>query len=86
MPADDQPALDPSVVKRVADLFSDTTERALVIESLSRCGTERPSETRRVHLAILRLAGCDIGQVERYTEAALVDYRDVLWWGEYEGR
>jgi len=47
VPADDQPALDPSVVKRVADLFSDTTERALVIESLSRCGVRpRPDAVR----------------------------------------
>ncbi|MEJ1355999.1 MAG: hypothetical protein RNU03_01380 [Candidatus Sedimenticola sp. (ex Thyasira tokunagai)] len=34
-------------------------------------------------LAILKLAGSDLKEIEKYTETAKQDYRDVLTWAEY---
>jgi len=44
---------------------------------------EHELEATRVKLAILKLAGADLRQIEKYTEIAKQDYRDVLAWAEY---
>jgi hypothetical protein len=40
-------------------------------------------ERERVQLAVLALSGGDLAALRRYTDAAKVDYRDVLYWAEY---
>jgi hypothetical protein len=42
-------------------------------------------ERERVQLAILKLSAGQIDQLRHYTQAAKTDYRDVLYWAEYNG-
>jgi uncharacterized protein (TIGR02996 family) len=57
-----------------------------VLEILSRWDTkacapgERPA---RMHATILNLAVGNLSRLKKYIAAAAVDFRDVLWWGEY---
>ena len=44
---------------------------------------EHERQASRVKLAILKLAGSDLAEIERYTAIAKWDYRDVLSWAEY---
>ncbi len=39
----------------------------------------------RIQLAVLKLAGGDLGALRSYMQAAKMDYRDVLAWAEYSG-
>jgi hypothetical protein len=41
------------------------------------------NEPERVKLALLALAKGDLVNLEKLVTAALVDYRDVLYWAEY---
>lgn len=41
-------------------------------------------EPARVARCVLWLAG-DHARVGHFLQCALADYRDVLWWGEYDG-
>ena len=40
-------------------------------------------EGERVALAVLKLAGSDLGELRRCVDAARTDYRDILAWAEY---
>jgi hypothetical protein len=60
-----------------------STDPAILAE-LTRYGREpHHQEVDRVRAAILRLAGSDLAKVRQMTDAACLDYRDVLLWAEY---
>lgn len=42
------------------------------------------SDSYRVHLAILKLSHGNDEQLIEFTEKAIVDFRDVLWWAEHD--
>lgn len=42
-------------------------------------------EPQRVVRCVFVLGGADPARVEQYAEAARRDYRDVIWWAEYDG-
>ena len=44
------------------------------------------SDSYRVHLAILKLSQGNYEQLVDFTNKAIIDFRDVLWWAEYEGK
>ena len=73
-------------VLRIVERDYAKDDRKAVLDLLSRYGDQ--SEQRgvdRVHLAILKLADSDLGELARCVEMARADYRDVLSWAEYPG-
>jgi hypothetical protein len=63
--------------------------RRELLDEIARYGREpHHAEQERVHRAILKLGGGDLDRVRQMTDAACLDYRDVLLWAEYlrEGR
>ena len=59
-------------------------DASAVMAVLNEYGREPYERKReRVQRAILMLAAGDVDQLLSYTQAAKVDYRDVLWWAEY---
>ena len=68
----------------LARLFSDDSEREQVMAILDTYGKgSHEKESSRVKLAILKLAGNNRKEVEKYTAIAKQDFRDVLSWAEY---
>lgn len=63
-------------------LFPEAAERAEARRILEEYGDGK-AEAERVRLAILKLAGGDLAELRRVTDAALLDYRDVLGWAEF---
>jgi len=39
----------------------------------------------RVARCVVHLAGGSLAELQRSAAAARLDYRDVIWWAEYEG-
>ena len=69
-----------TVVKKILDkLFPSVDERKQVAEVLGKYGgaSWQPEEDR-VRLAILKLAGRNLDQIQYYTVQACRDYRNVL--------
>ena len=70
--------------RKLQAMFPGAQTREKAEATLATYGLEsHEKEPERVRLAILRLAGDDINQVEKYTNNARQDYRDVLSWAEY---
>ena len=76
------PKLDFIVRKRIESGFP-PEERAEVAELLGRFKGDSYYGRKRVHWAILNLAKGSKERVAALVEAALTDYRDVLYWSEY---
>jgi hypothetical protein len=73
----------------LAALLADFPEqrRELVRAELNRYGErEYHREVERVRRDVLRLAQGNVEEVRRLVDAAVVDYRDVLYWAEYRDR
>jgi hypothetical protein len=58
-------------VPRICDLLQQTIESG-VSDRVVRC--------------ILELAAGDIGRLRHFVEQAVKDYRDVIYWAEYDSR
>lgn len=72
------------LTKTIAEMFPNARVRACVEHELRRYGEQTyHRECGRVRLAILKLAGRDLDKVRECTDAACVDYRDVLAWAEF---
>jgi hypothetical protein len=71
--------LEQRALQRIAKDFP-AAEQALVIELLS--GYSGP-ESGRVTWDILELSKGSLENVRRFTKAAQIDYRDILYWAEY---
>jgi hypothetical protein len=71
----------PQVVSR---LFPDTATREQATRILSSYGRDGfHLEVERVHLGILKLSGADLSAIERWTQLACDDFRDLLIEAEY---
>ena len=66
--------------KALANLFPDASLRAEAEAILSQYSA---NEGLRVKTAILKVAGSNLEEIRRCTEAACLDFRDVLSWAEY---
>jgi len=72
------------LTKTIGDMFPVAHERRRVEQELRRYGeASYHRERERVQLAILKLAGRDLDKVRECTDAACIDYRDVLAWAEF---
>jgi len=70
--------------RKLTSNYPDETLRSDVIHILEKYGRDSSAkEVARVRLAILKLAGTDIEKISEYTQAARMDYRDVLARAEY---
>jgi hypothetical protein len=76
----DEELLEPQVERKLAATWPSQDARATV----ARYGTEPYEyEIERVRLAILKLSEGKLTELQRMTDAAKGDYRDVLMWAEY---
>ena len=65
-------------------LFSDPSAREHASRILSSYGRESfHLEVERVHLGILKLCGADLSAIEKWTQFACNDFRDLLIEAEY---
>ena len=75
---------DQALARKLKSMFESKASINEVNSLLSVYGKEEHErETTRVKLAILKLAGTDLKEIEKYTVIAKQDYRDVLAWAEY---
>jgi hypothetical protein len=82
--ARDDELLEPQVERKLAALWSADQKRANARAALARYGTESyECEIERVRMAILKLSEGVLSELLRMTDAAKLDYRDVLMWAEY---
>jgi hypothetical protein len=69
---------------KLLSVFPDEIDRAKVHEILGAYGLETyEQEPARVRLAILKLGGSEITEIEKWTKCAKEDFRDILAWAEY---
>ncbi len=71
--------LSPKVLARI-DATCAAADRETVAQALA---DYRGAEAERVALDVLTLSRGEVEAVRRYVQAALRDYRDVLYWAEY---
>lgn len=70
--------------KKVRDMFSDEEDRKRVSRILERYGEEsHEREAVRVRLAVLKLSGPNVSEVEKMTNYAKQDFKDIISWAEY---
>lgn len=80
----DNELLEPEVERKLAAMWFSEEERVSARAALSRYGVESyEREIARVRLAIIKLSKGTLGELLLMTEAAKLDYRDVLMWAEY---
>jgi hypothetical protein len=70
----------PADVRRALAAYPEATRGAL--DKLVEAGVP---ELARVARCVMFLAGGDPAELARCVAAALADYRDVIWWAEYDG-
>ena len=77
----DYSSLLPQVLSK---LFPDASMREHAVRILSSYGRKIfHLEVERVHLGILKLSGADLSAIERWTQFACDDFRDLLIEAEY---
>ena len=70
--------------KKLFNSFPDESIRAKVRAILETYGSEKDQqEPNRVRLAILKLAGTEVPEIEKWAGLAKEDFRDILTWAEY---
>ena len=52
--------------------------------TLHRLLSECENESLRVIRCVVHLARADVGRLLHYIDSAAADYRDVIWWAEYD--
>lgn len=70
------------IVRRIASEFA-ADRIAVATEILESCAELK--ESARVQRCVVHLARGDLDKLREYAHAAEVDYRDVIWWAEYDG-
>lgn len=69
---------------KLVKIFPSKTDRAKVCEVLGAYGSEKhEQEPHRVRLAILKLSGTELSEIEKWTKHAKEDFGDILSWAEY---
>jgi len=83
MEAQQQPSarVMPDDIEAETALYGDAPEARTIVEALL-AGAKEPV---RVTRCVLHLAGTDLEKLRQYAETARTDYRDVIWWAEYDG-
>jgi hypothetical protein len=62
-----------------------STDIALILAALDKYGVEsHERERERVQLTIIDLSKGDLALLEHFVNQAKQDYRDVLYWSEYQ--
>ncbi len=74
--------LEPDITRRIDEEFSGSV-RSPVREKLATL--ETVPEFQRVARCVLFLANGAEDKIAYFVTAALTDYRDVIWWAEYDG-
>ena len=76
--------LEPDVERKLSAMWPSAADRATARGELRRYGAESfENEVERVRMAILKLGDGSLAELRRMTDAAKLDYRDVLMWAEY---
>jgi len=75
--------LEPDIAQRIDDEFNGSS-CSFVKETLAKL--ESVPEFQRISRCVLFLAGGDEEKLTHFVTAALADYRDVIWWAEYDGK
>ncbi|MGI9204211.1 MAG: hypothetical protein ACR2Q3_09385 [Woeseiaceae bacterium] len=75
--------LEPDITQEIEKEFNRSL-RSSVQEAL--ISLETVPEFQRVARCVLFLAGGDEGRLAHFVTAAHTDYRDVIWWAEYDGK
>jgi hypothetical protein len=71
----------PDIAQRVRSDFAES-DRPSVVDALEMYKGAEPDRVRR---CILHLASGTLEKVGHFVEAANADYRDVIYWAEYDG-
>ena len=69
---------------KLGSIFVEESDRQRATQMLETYGLDaHEQEPSRVRLAILKLAGSDLAEIEKMTRCAKQDFRDILSWAEY---
>ena len=69
---------------KLESIFPNQNEQERAIDILTSYGVEgHEQEPFRVRLAVLKLTGSDLAEIEKTTKLAKEDFRDILTWAEY---
>lgn len=72
------------VAAKITRYWKKRAERERAVELLAQYGRESyEAECDRVRLAVLKLSGGRLEELEKMVGAAKLDYRDVLAWAEH---
>jgi hypothetical protein len=74
--------LEPDITQRIEKEFSELSSS--VENVLNKLATV--PEFQRVARCVLFLANGDEKKLAHFVTVALTDYRDVIWWAEYDGK
>ena len=73
-----------ALVRKINSMFDSEALASEAMSILNAYGKEEyEREVPRVKLAILKLAGSDLKEIDKFTGVAKMDCRDVLAWAEY---
>lgn len=72
------------IVSWIETRFPDSEKALRLIEPILELDTSISAS--RVVRCVLFLSGSDFAQLSNYTEKAISDCRDVIWWAEYDNR
>ena len=75
--------LEPDITQRIEAEFSGRSRSSV---QKSMLGLATLPECQRVARCVLFLAMGDEKKIVDFVTAALTDYRDVIWWAEYDGK
>lgn len=75
--------LEPDITQKIEKEF-DSSEYSTIRATLAPL--ETVPEFQRVARCVIFLAGGDQSKLADFVAAALGDYRDVIWWAEYDGK
>jgi len=75
-------SLPADVLAAIDRWFADRRDDAAVLIAAAAAISPEPE---RVARCVAWLGRASFGDLEHYAEAACVDYRDTIWWAEYDG-
>ena len=76
--------LSDTIREKVKQHFSASEDRKHAEALLLRYGEENEREVERVRCDLFELCGSSLERLAHYIEVAKRDYRDIIFWAEYE--
>ena len=73
------------VLSKVRSDYSDAVSQEFIIKALIQLGADLDLNGARIPRCILFLAEGDFEAFKRYLQSAKSDWRDVIYWAEYDG-